>query len=113
MSQPIGVQMQLASGLELGSGRGGTVHQVDSASVSPAPRWTLILSCLPQARLWWQWILATTQPRVAVPARRATTGMQTASAASGTRSVHPASELSIPVRQLGYLCVCVAPSIPV
>lgn len=82
------------------------MHQVNIASVSPIPCWTLIISCFLQARPWWRWILATTRPRVAVLARLATTGTQTASAAAGTRSVHLASELSIPVRLLGYLCVC-------
>lgn len=82
--------------------------------VAPMSTWTpgmkkinaCCIKSVMQARPWWRWILATTRPRVAVLARLATTGTQTASAAAGTRSVHLASELSIPVRLLGYLCVC-------
>lgn len=57
-----------------------------------------------QARPWWRWTLATTRPRVAVPARRATTGTQTASAAVGTRSAHRASELNIPCSSTWTRC---------
>lgn len=83
----------------------GTVHRVDSASVSPAPCWSLIVSCLLQARLWWQWTLATTRPQGAAPAPLAITGTQTASAAAAIWSALRASEPSIPVRH-GSVCIC-------
>lgn len=110
VSHPVGGQTQLASG-PFGTGR-GTVHQVDSASVSPAPCWRTHHLLSPTGKA----LVAVDPGNHTAPRRCACTAgyhwnadceccRRNTECAPGFGAQHPCTA--------ARLLVCVAPSIPV